>query len=90
MKKLMVGTCFLLGLNSAVFANNNCDYDNILTMEQIHEKLQAAGYTRIRDIDLDDCLYEAEAKDKKGNNWELKIHSKTGKIISRNRDSFYD
>jgi uncharacterized membrane protein YkoI len=41
---------------------------------------------RIEEIEMDDGVYEVEGRDSKGREVELKIHPRTGKVVSREVD----
>ncbi len=53
----------------------------LATAAQITARLEAAGYTRISDLDLDDALWEVEATRADGQRVELHINGHTGEII---------
>ncbi len=89
-KRLALTVFLLLGASSAFSYNGVCNLDDMLSMDQIREKLIAAGYSQIKSIQLDDCLYEAEARDKNGDHWDLQLNPKTGVVIGKERDNFYD
>lgn len=50
---------------SALADTYACDLDHMLSMEQIQQKLIMQGYKTIRELQLDDCMYEANVRDKK-------------------------
>ncbi|MFA7503499.1 MAG: PepSY domain-containing protein [Burkholderiaceae bacterium] len=63
------------------------DRGGILTIGQIYEQLTAAGYTRIKEIELDDDdEYEVEAIDRRGRKVELEIDARTGRITDVDYD----
>ncbi len=49
----------------------------------ILEKLNAAGYVGIRDIELEHGVYEVKAFNKDGHHFKLKIDPKTGEILHK-------
>jgi hypothetical protein len=55
-----------------------------LSIPQVHEKLEAAGYRQIEKIEREGGGYEARAIDGKGERVKLYINPQTGAIISRN------
>jgi len=57
-----------------------------LSIEQISARLGGLGYTAIREIDVDDGLYEIEARNAEGRSVELKVHPKTGEVLHSERD----
>lgn len=48
---------------------------------QVVEKLSAAGYERIRDMEFDDGFWEAEARNPQGIKVELVLHPLTGEVL---------
>lgn len=66
--------------------NSNNSGSGKLTAAQIRTALEAAGYTRIHDLELDDGYWEAEAWNAAGNKVELKIDPNTGKVIREKID----
>ncbi len=58
-----------------------------LTADEIHAKLTAAGYTRIRDLEFDDDgHWEADAINSRGQRVELKIDAYSGAVIREKLD----
>lgn len=57
-----------------------------LSADDIRASLAAAGYERIHDVDFDDGLWEAEAYDRRGQEWELYLDPRTAEIVGRKRD----
>jgi uncharacterized membrane protein YkoI len=47
----------------------------------IIQLLEAGGYSEIRDLDLDDGIWEVEAMDPQGKPVELQMHAVTGEIL---------
>ncbi|MGE0628286.1 MAG: PepSY domain-containing protein [Hyphomicrobiaceae bacterium] len=56
--------------------------DGWLSLDDVRSRLTAQGY-RIREIELDDGLYEVEARNAEGRKVELKIDPRSGKIVGR-------
>lgn len=54
-----------------------------LSIPQIHEKLEAAGYRQIEKIERERGGYEARATDRQGERIKLYINPQTGEIIDR-------
>ena len=53
----------------------------ILNIGQIHDKLQAAGYTDIREIELEKRgFYEVKARDAQGQPVKLHVSAATGEV----------
>ena len=53
----------------------------ILNIGQIHDKLQAAGYTDIREIELEKRgFYEVKARDAQGQPVKLYVSAATGEV----------
>ena len=65
------------------------DMANWLSMEAITEKLSAAGYTDIDDIEVEHGLFEVDARDPEGNRVELKINPVTGDVIGLKREGLW-
>ncbi|OXR48924.1 hypothetical protein PuT2_10080 [Pusillimonas sp. T2] len=62
-----------------------------LNIGQIHDKLTAAGYTDIREIERERGGYEAKALDKEGRQVKLYIDPRSGDVINqRTRDKRND
>lgn len=57
-----------------------------LSPNQVKQKLEAAGYTNVHDIEYDDGRYEAEATSKDGKPVELVIDPATGNVTSERPD----
>lgn len=57
-----------------------------LTAAQIVAQLQAAGYSRITDVEFDDGLWEAEATNARRQRVELKLHPQTGAVLREKLD----
>ncbi len=60
--------------------------DTQLSPNQVKEKLEAAGYTNVHDIEFDDGRYEAEATSKSGQAVDLEIDPATGAVTSEQPD----
>lgn len=54
-----------------------------LSIPQVHEKLEAAGYRQIEKIERERGGYEARATDRQGERIKLYINPQTGEIIDR-------
>lgn len=81
----------VLIFSSSAFADNYvCDIDHMLSMEQIQQKLIMQGYKSVRELQLDDCLYEAKVRDGNNDNWDVQVNPKNGNIIGKERDNFMD
>jgi uncharacterized membrane protein YkoI len=63
--------------NPAV-AQNVTDVGTVISM------LQAAGYSTVRDVELDDGLWEAEVRGSDGRWYDLHIDPSSGAVIDRN------
>ncbi len=91
MTALAIGSSLLFSattLNTALAQTNteqavqSAATQSRLNIKQIYDKVEAAGYTNITEIDLDDNMYEVKAQDQKGNYIKLKLDPKTGEIIN--------
>lgn len=58
----------------------------VLAASQISQALQQAGYTRVRSVEYDDGLWEAEATNVAGQSVELRLDPHTGKVLSERLD----
>ena len=52
----------------------------------VRAQLAAAGYTNVHDVDYEDGIWNAEADDPQGQDVELKIDPRTGKVIGKEKD----
>lgn len=52
-----------------------------LTIPQLHDRLEAAGYTAIDDIESEKDGYEVKATDREGRRVELDVHPVTGEVL---------
>ena len=57
-----------------------------LSATQVRERLVAAGYTQIEDLEFDDGVWEAEARNAAGQRVDLVIHPVTGVILLETPD----
>lgn len=55
--------------------------DAPLTATAVRERLAAAGYRNIRDLELDDGYWEAEARNAAGRSVDLLVHAWTGAVV---------
>ena len=62
---------------------------NWLTIPQIHDRLEAAGYSDIEEIERDRDGYEVKATDRRGQRVELEVDPRTGEVtktvVKRNK-----
>lgn len=56
--------------------------DQWMSLADVTAKLEAAGYT-IREIEIDDGVYEVEGRDANGARIEADVHPVTGEILRR-------
>jgi hypothetical protein len=54
--------------------------------DQIIVLVQAAGYTNVHDVEMEDGVWKAEADDSKGNDVELKLDPNDGHVIGAKND----
>jgi uncharacterized membrane protein YkoI len=71
---------------SAAPARDSQSDARILTAEEVIALLEAEGYTDVRDLDLEDALWEAEVKQADGTDVELRINGFSGQILSVDKD----
>lgn len=53
----------------------------VLTIKQVYDKLEAAGYTDITEIERDRDSYEAKARNKAGQRAKVDMDLVTGEIV---------
>ncbi|MDY0014543.1 MAG: PepSY domain-containing protein [Rhodocyclaceae bacterium] len=58
-----------------------------LSIPQVHDKLQAAGYRDIEKIEREHGGYEARATDRNGQRIKLYLNPRTGEVLDRGRGS---
>ena len=56
-----------------------------ITVRQVIDKVEAAGYSDIREIERDDGMYEVKVVTQDGQRMELYLDRKTGEILNRER-----
>lgn len=54
-----------------------------LSIGEVHQKLEAAGYRKVEKIEREHGAYEARATDRNGARVKLHIHPQTGEITDR-------
>jgi hypothetical protein len=59
---------------------------NRLSAEQINQRIIAAGYQTIDGLEFDDGVWEADVRDGKGGERDLRLHPISGEILSDRRD----
>jgi uncharacterized protein with FMN-binding domain len=52
-----------------------------LSERDVRASLETQGYTRVHDVDFDDGVWKAKAKNPAGNKVELRIDADSGKVI---------
>ncbi|RZA31070.1 MAG: PepSY domain-containing protein, partial [Lysobacteraceae bacterium] len=57
-----------------------------LSEEDVKAKLAAAGYSKIHDVDFDDGVWKAEADRADGNDVEIHLDPKDGRIVHVEND----
>lgn len=62
--------------------------DRVATIGEadVRAKLAAAGYTNVHDLDYDDGLWKAEARDPTGKDVELRLDGDTDEIVGGRQD----
>lgn len=58
----------------------------VLGADQVQIALQQAGYTRVRGIEFDDGVWEAEATNSANQSVELRVDPTTGRVVSEQLD----
>ncbi len=57
-----------------------------LTKADVEAKLTAAGYLKVHDMEFRNGVWEAEAENNSGQDFELRLDAKTGDVISKRKD----
>lgn len=52
-----------------------------LSERDVRASLETQGYTKVHDVDFDDGVWKAKARNSSGNKVELRIDADTGKVI---------
>ncbi|MDW2983282.1 PepSY domain-containing protein [Rhodanobacter sp. KK11] len=52
-----------------------------LSKQDVRAALETQGYTRVHDVDFDDGMWKAKARNSAGNRVKLKIDATSGKVI---------
>lgn len=55
--------------------------DHVLNIRQVYDKLEAAGYTDIREIDREFNGYEVKARNREGSKVKLYVDPRSGEVI---------
>jgi len=64
-----------------LWATGGSGADAPLTAAAVRSRLAAAGYRDIRDLELDDGFWEAEARNAAGRRVDLIVHAWTGEVV---------
>lgn len=93
MKKIALVSLACAGLAAALpaFADDGARRagGEWISVGELASRLEALGYTAIRDIERDDGRYEVEARNPEGRRVELKV-SRKGDILRSKHDEDYD
>lgn len=57
-----------------------------LTKADVQAKLTAAGYLKVHDLEFRNGVWEAEAENESGKDFELRVDAATGDVISKRKD----
>lgn len=57
-----------------------------LSEEDVKAKLSAAGYSKVHDVDFDDGVWKAEAERQDGNDVEIHLDPKDGRVLHVEND----
>jgi uncharacterized membrane protein YkoI len=60
--------------------------ERVLTAEEVIALLEAEGYTDVRDLDLEDALWDAEVRQADGTEVDLRINGFSGQVLSVETD----
>ncbi len=75
----------VLVLASAAFASG----PQMMTQDQIAEKVLAQGYTKVIRMEMEDGMYEVKATDKDGKRVKLNVDPKNGNVVGIHKDSMF-
>lgn len=53
-----------------------------LSKQDVRASLESQGYTHVHDVDFDDGIWKAKARNPSGNKVKLKVDAGTGKVIA--------
>jgi hypothetical protein len=71
--------------------SNRAENAKWLSISQVHERLESAGYRNIEKIERESGSYEAKATDQAGQRIKLYVNAQTGEVIGqRQRESKRD
>ena len=82
----LAGTVLALGTSPAVVAAQGTGATGKLSPTEVVEKVKAAGYTNIHDVEFDDGRWELEATSPAGEAVDLEVDPDTGKIVHEEKD----
>lgn len=91
LSSLVVGSTLLVG--NFAFAGESrsaAGERQWLSIGQIHDKLEAAGYRQIEKIEREHGSYEARATDRNGERIKLHLNPQTGQIIDQRSRGKYE
>jgi len=91
MRTLNIVSLIVLGIfATSSFARDNLPADSRsqwLSIPQIYNKLEAAGYRNVEKIERERGSYEIKATDRNGERIRLRLHPQTGEIIDQRQRS---
>jgi len=58
----------------------------LMTADQVRAAVEEQGYTQVRDLDLDDAVWEVDANDGDGREVELKVSAIDGRVLVVDHD----
>lgn len=53
----------------------------LMTADQVRAAIEGQGYTNVRDLDLDDAVWDVDANDGDGRQVELKVSALDGRVL---------
>ncbi|MBX3724431.1 MAG: PepSY domain-containing protein [Xanthomonadales bacterium] len=53
----------------------------LMSADQVRTAVESQGYTQVRDLDLDDAIWELDANDGDGRKVELKVSALDGRVL---------
>ena len=61
-----------------------------LTQQQITQRLLDSGYSKVIRMEMEDGVYEVKVKTRDGNRQKINVDPKTGKVIGKHKEGFFN
>ena len=85
-RQLLVAGALAIAMPLAANAQTGAAASGTLSPADVINKVQAAGYTNIHDVEFDDGRWELEATSPAGTDVDLEVDAATGKILHEEKD----